>query len=176
LTTDTVMKKKFCHFCGSRLSEKYFEGRIRLFCEGCLNPIYENPVPASCVIAYDELNRLLLVKRNEEPQKGYWCLPGGFMEIGETPEEAALREFHEETGLGGRIERLVGILTHNSPRYGSILVACFIVGDLKGKINPGDDASEARFFEMDELPEVAFDSHLSFIRAFYSGYISTPLA
>lgn len=94
------------------------------------------------------------------------------MEIGETPEEAALREFYEETGLSGKIERLIGIVTHNSARYGSILVAGFIAGCLNGEINPGDDASDARFFTMNELPEIAFDSHLYFIRTFYSAYVS----
>lgn len=171
MTTDKVLEKNFCHFCGSRLSKKYFEGRTRLFCDECSVPIYENPVPASCVIAFDEKNRILLVKRNEEPKKGFWCLPGGFMEIGETPEEAALREFHEETGLRGKIERLIGIVTHKSPRYGSILVAGFIAVSLEGQIKPGDDASDARFFALEELPEVAFDSHLYFIRSFYSAYV-----
>lgn len=96
------------------------------------------------------------------------------MEIGETPEEAALREFYEETGLSGKIERFIGIVAHNSARYGSVLVAGFIAGCVEGKINPGDDASEARFFTMDELPEIAFDSHLYFIRIFYSAYLSRP--
>jgi len=174
LTTNKVPQKKFCHFCGSRLSIKYFEGRDRLFCEECSVPIYENPVPAACVIACDAKSRILLVKRNEEPKKGFWCLPGGFMEIGETPEEAALREFHEETGLKGKIERLIGIVTHKSPRYGSIIVVGFIADCLEGKMNPGDDASDARFFSMEELPELAFDSHLYFIRSFYSAYASSP--
>lgn len=168
--TDVPKAKSFCHFCGSRLSKKFFEGRDRFYCDTCDSPIYENPVPATCVIATDKSGSVLLVKRNEEPKKGFWCLPGGFMEIGETPEDAALREFREETGLKGRIASLMGVLTHKSPRYGSILIVGFIVNELEGSIRPGDDASEAIFFSKDELPEIAFDSHVSFIRAFYSGY------
>ncbi len=172
MTTDKNPEKKFCHFCGGILSKKFFEGRLRLFCERCGSPIYENPVPASCVIAADKNDRILLVKRSVAPREGMWCLPGGFMETDETPEEAALREFHEETGLTGKIKKLLGIVTHKSERYGSILVAGFIAENLGGKITPGDDASDAEFFAMDEMPEIAFDSHLYFIRIFYSAYSS----
>lgn len=167
-------EKKFCHFCGHSLSKKLFEGRIRLFCEGCSRPVYENPVPASCVIATDENDRILLVKRSVPPREGMWCLPGGFMETDETPEEAALREFHEETGMTGKIKKLLGIVTHKSERYGSILVAGFMAKDISGEINPGDDASEAAFFAMNELPEIAFDSHIYFIRIYYSAYALKP--
>lgn len=172
MTTDRVPNKLFCHFCGSRLSKKNIEGRIRLFCDACNTPIYENPVPASCIIAPDNNDRILMVKRNVEPRIGFWCLPGGFMELDETPEESAIREFREETGLTGKIERLLGMVTHKSERYGSILVSGFLAGNLEGELNPGDDASDAKFFAMDEIRDVAFDSHWYFIKIFYSAYAS----
>jgi len=59
-------------------------------CERCGEPIYENPVPATAVVVIDKTESLVLVKRGVDPKKGYWCLPGGFMEIGETPEQEAL--------------------------------------------------------------------------------------
>lgn len=96
------------------------------------------------------------------------------MEIDETPEESALREFKEETGLTGKIERLLGIITHKSERYGSILVTGYLAGSLEGVIKAGDDASDAKFFARDEISDIAFDSHWYFIRIFYSAYASRP--
>ena len=77
------------------------KGRPRLFCESCRTTIYENPVPATCLVTIDARERLLLVKRSVDPKKGWWCLPGGFMELRETPEEAGLRELAEENRPGG---------------------------------------------------------------------------
>ncbi|MCD6271794.1 MAG: NUDIX hydrolase, partial [Deltaproteobacteria bacterium] len=90
-------EKTNCHFCGSLLTKKFYDGRDRLFCKKCNEPIYENPLPATCVVLVDDNERLLLVKRSVEPKIGHWCLPGGFIEIGESPEKAALRELKEET-------------------------------------------------------------------------------
>ena len=86
-----MRKKTFCHYCGTRLTEKICEGSLRLFCEHCDEPIYENPIPATCLVVVDNSDRVLLVKRSVEPKKGFWCLPGGFMELGESPEKAIER-------------------------------------------------------------------------------------
>ena len=104
-----MRKKKYCHYCGTRLTQKLWEGNIRLFCEQCNAPLYENPVPATCLVVIDNKERVLLVKRNVAPKQGFWCLPGGFMELNETPEKAALRELEEETALAGKIGMLLGV-------------------------------------------------------------------
>lgn len=146
------------------------EGRTRLFCPQCDLPIYENPVPATCLVTIDERRRLLLVKRNVNPKKGFWCLPGGFMELGESPEEAGLRELHEETGLFGKIDMLLGVTTNDSKNYGTVFIAGFLVKAFKGSIAPGDDAEDVKWFNYSELPEVAFDSHKKFIKIYYTAH------
>ncbi|MGM0417820.1 MAG: NUDIX hydrolase [Thermodesulfobacteriota bacterium] len=161
-----MKQKKFCHFCGFELEKRHIEGASRLFCKVCNEPLYENPVPACCCVVADENKNILLVKRSVPPKIGMWCLPGGFMEIGETPEETALRELKEETDINGKISDLLGVLSHPSILYGSVSITGFAVEKFSGTIFPGDDAMDCRFFSYENMPEIAFDSHLSFIRTY----------
>ncbi|MFP4039224.1 MAG: NUDIX hydrolase [Desulfosudaceae bacterium] len=166
MTTDSspAGDKQFCHFCGHNLTRKLWEGRSRLFCPRCELPIYENPVPATAVVVTDEVSGLLLVKRKVAPKKGYWSLPGGFIELHELPEQAALRELEEETGLSGRIENLLGVATHDSAAYGTVLIVGYLVTSFQGKMEAGDDAEAVAFFPFERLPELAFDSHRVFVQ------------
>ena len=168
-----MIKKKYCHFCGDRLTEKFHEGRVRLFCNSCQSPIYENPVPASCLVTIDEQERLLLVRRSVDPKKGWWCLPGGFMELQETPEEAGLRELAEETGLSGKIDMLLGVTSNHSTAYTTVMLTGFLIRSYNGDLYAGDDADDARWFAYEDLPEIAFDSHKKFIKLYYSAYAYT---
>lgn len=163
-----MREKCFCHFCGHRLCRKQIEGRSRLFCENCNIPIYENPVPATCMVTVDASDRVLLVKRSVDPKKGWWCLPGGFMELQETPEGAALRELHEETGLTGAIDRLLGVAANNSSQYDTVLMMGFLVRSFSGTLVAGDDADDAQWFAGSALPEIAFETHGNFIRKYYA--------
>ena len=168
--TIKAQKKSFCHFCGAKLSEKSLQGTIRLFCENCNEPIYENPVPATCLVVIDSKERILLVKRSMEPKIGRWCLPGGFIELGETPERAALRELKEETSLSGKIEMLLGVTINIGSKYYSVLMVGYLIKNYNGILRSGDDASDAAYFNYNDLPEIAFESHLKFIRIYYSAY------
>ena len=167
-----MIKKKYCHFCGGQLADKFIEGRVRLFCNTCRSPIYENPVPATCLVTIDAQERLLLVKRSVDPKKGWWCLPGGFMELQETPEEAGLRELAEETGLTGKIDRLLGVTSNHSTAYDTVLMTGFLIRSYSGTLYAGDDADDVASFYYDELPEIAFESHAEFIRIYYAAYPS----
>ena len=103
-------------------------------------------------------NKLLLIKRDIEPFKGKWALPGGHVEYGEKVEEAVVREVSEETGLNTKIEKIIGVYSDpdRDPRGHTVSIVYkldMIDGELKG----GDDASDAKFFEIDKLPDLAFD-------------------
>ncbi|MCP4749018.1 MAG: NUDIX hydrolase [Desulfobacteraceae bacterium] len=156
-------QKKFCHFCGNSLTRKHTEGRQRPYCNHCSRPIYENPVPATCLVVVNPSNEILLVKRSVEPQKGQWCLPGGFMELGESPSHGALRELKEETGLTGQIKSLLGVSSSASMQYHSILMIGYLITSFKGRPEAGDDADAIGWFAFDRLPPVAFSSHQDFI-------------
>lgn len=119
---------------------------------------------------------ILLIQRKNPPFAQFWALPGGFMEIDETLEQAAVRELGEETGVS--VPKLRQIHTFSAvdrdPR-GRVVSVCFLA-ELEEKVPPqaGDDAQQAHWFPLDQLPEMAFD-HLSIIehalgfRANFSG-------
>jgi ADP-ribose pyrophosphatase YjhB (NUDIX family) len=160
-------QKYHCHFCGGPLTTKFVEGRERLFCKVCVRPLYENPVPATCLVVVNVQNQILLVKRDIEPKKGQWCLPGGFIELGESPEDGALRELSEETGLAGRTDRLMGVLTTPSTHYHSVLMVGYLVRQFEGDPVAGDDAADVQWFSRTGLPPIAFDSHRHFINQYW---------
>ena len=159
--------KIFCPYCSGKLVRKDWEGETRLFCESCNGALYENPVPATCLVVVDSQDRVALVRRSVAPKKGHWCLPGGFMELGEGPEKAALRELAEETGLEGKIDRLLGVMSTPNAQYHTVLMVAYLVKSFTGDLVPGDDASEAAWFSHRNLPEIAFTSHDHFISTYF---------
>ncbi len=120
------------------------------------------PAAAALVLDYDR--RVLLVKRGILPNKGMWCLPIGFAETGETIAQAALRELHEEAGIGGRVARLIDADSWSSSFYGDLLVVTFEVEKVSGDETPGDDADDVSYFPIDQLPPLAFPSNEKAIR------------
>jgi len=160
-------EKLFCHFCGEPLDRRESEGRMRLYCPAERRFIYENPIPAATGIVLDEAGRILLIRRNRQPGKNQWALPGGFVEIEESPADAAKRELMEECGITVHDPSLVDIIYQESKFFGtSILIIGYSFAEFEGKLSPGDDAGEARFFDLDELPKMAFESHGRMIRRF----------
>ena len=146
---------RFCPHCGVSLQTSQIEGRRRGHCPQCGYIAYKNPLPSVGAIGVRD-GKILLVKRGREPGKGKWAPPSGFMEGGETPEEACLRELKEETGMEGVIKELIGVYLEESRIYGEVLVVVYLVEITGGVLKPGDDADEARFFPKGELPDLHF--------------------
>ncbi|MBN1798505.1 MAG: thiamine phosphate synthase [Spirochaetales bacterium] len=152
-------EKKFCPYCGNSLVIKFTEGRDRFFCSTCNEPLYENPVPVAACVVFNAQDQVLLVKRSVDPKKGEWCLPGGFVELDESAEQAALRELHEETGLTGNRNRLINIFLTESEQYTSVLMIGYLIGSVHGVLEAGDDSDEAAYFDLTTMPGLAFQSH-----------------
>ena len=150
--------------CRSALVQGHVDGRDRFLCSSCGWINYLNPVPVVACIVKDEKGSLLLIERAVEPCKGHWALPGGFVELDETIEIAGARELEEETGLKGKAGTLVGVHLQESETYGYVMIVGmeFQVKDLK--LSVGDDASDARFFPAEDMPEVPFKSHKKLIQ------------
>jgi len=161
---------KFCPLCGHGLRRKKIDGRKRLFCAKCGRVNYENPAPVAAAAVKDERNRLLITKRNIEPGIGKWALPGGFIESGETPEEACLRELKEETGLTGRVERLLGAYLQRSFFYGTLIIIGYEVSVSNKNLSLNNELKEAKFFGKKEMPGIPFLSHRRLVKEFFRRY------
>jgi 8-oxo-dGTP diphosphatase len=127
----------FCQVCGAQLEQREAFGRIRPYCPSCGWVYFKDPKVAAAVLVEQD-GRVLLVRRINVPQKGKWTLPAGFVDADEDPEQAAVRECLEETGLRVRI-----------------LYRGVVVG---GSMSPKDDADAVGFFGPDELPPLAFEA------------------
>jgi ADP-ribose pyrophosphatase YjhB (NUDIX family) len=100
------------------------------------------------------------VRRKFDPAAGAWCIPAGFMEYGESPRRTALRELLEETGLRARLTGLFGVYAgFDDPRVRAVLIL-YTAERVSGRLRPGDDAIEARFWPLARLPQrIAFAAH-----------------
>ena len=143
---------RFCPSCASLLEEKDIEGRMRPVCTECGRTIFYDPkVSAICIV--ERGDKLLLVKRGNEPGYGLWSLPGGYVDRGEVVEAAAAREVWEETGLTVEIDRLVGLF---SVAGNAVMVAAFSAKETGGQLKTGPETLDLGFFSLDDLPPLAF--------------------
>jgi len=140
-------------------------GGLRPVCPGCGFVQFANPRVAAVVFVADG-DRVLLVKRKVPPEQGRWALAAGFVEFGEPPEAAALRELKEETGLDIVIERMLA-LSFNA--VDKVIVILYQGRSVGGTLAGGDDVEEARWFSRDELPELAFESTRNAVRDWLEG-------
>lgn len=153
------MTTRFCAECGGPVEVRGKEGRARETCSSCGYVYYHNPVPVAANVVLSAEREVLLVKRAREPNQGMWCLPMGFAEIDESIREAAARELEEETGIAGDVVTLLHADSYTSAFYGDLLIVSFEVVKTGGVERAGDDAEEARYFPLDDLPPLAFRSN-----------------
>jgi ADP-ribose pyrophosphatase YjhB (NUDIX family) len=149
-----------CPRCGHELEPREHG---HLACPACGSEYYANSAPAvQGVLERD--GRVLLAKRAIDPRRGYWDLPGGFLEEGEDPLDGLRREFLEETGLDVEPTEWLGVCLDPYNRYW-VLGLTWIVHADGGEPQPADDVAELRWFAPDELPgEMAFASQERVLR------------
>ena len=125
--------------------------------------VYKYPRPAvtaDCIVfsRYPK-PQVLLIRRGNEPFKGEWAFPGGFLNMDETVQECARRELEEETGLVVQDIHLVGVYSRpgRDPRGHTVTPAFLSIMDYPLNVCGGDDAAQAQWFPLNQLPVLAFD-------------------
>ncbi|MGC9350113.1 MAG: NUDIX hydrolase [Anaerolineae bacterium] len=146
----------YCPECGTPLQDRQAFGRLRRYCPRCRRIVFREHKVAAAMLVTDHRDRVLLVRRAWKPQQGYWSLPAGFVDYGETPAEAAVRECLEETGLEIEIEGLRGIVAGREHERGADIVIIYRGRIVGGEMQADDDASDLDFFAPDQLPPLAF--------------------
>jgi len=162
------MEFEYCPRCGTKLNPPNGRQRFKN-CERCGFVNYQNPVPtASAIIVKD--GKVLLGRRRSDPGKGMWDIPGGFIELNETPEEAARREILEETGLTINLEKFFGFFLGKyeyptSPNAPTMNI-CFLASIQNGEPKANDDLVALEWFSKDEIPilGMAFDNNKQMLK------------
>lgn len=136
---------------------------------------YKYPRPAvtgDCVVITKEVDaKVLLIQRADEPYKGCWAFPGGFLNMDETTEQCAIRELEEETGLKVNDVNQIGAYSKvdRDPRGRTITVAYLAIIDSPISVLGQDDAAKAEWWPLSALPQLAFD-HNDIINDAYTLY------
>ena len=145
---------KFCPQCGIQLEQREYHDRLRPVCPDCGHVVYFDPKVA-VVVFIEQTEKVLLIQRGNEPGKGKWAMPAGFVEWDEAPEAAAIRETWEETGLHVQVIQLMDVFPKKDHGLADIVIAyrAHIIG---GTLQAGDDAVNVGWFGRDELPELVF--------------------
>jgi ADP-ribose pyrophosphatase YjhB (NUDIX family) len=154
MITDEV---KYCSRCGAEVVQAVRFGRQRAVCPQCGWIHFVDPKVAVAVLVLDQ-GKVLLVRRTNEPYRGFWTLPAGFVDAGEDPAEAVVRECLEETGLQVRVTALLDILAGQEHPRGAHILIVYRGEILSGELKAGDDADQAGFFTLQGLPPLAFNS------------------
>jgi ADP-ribose pyrophosphatase YjhB (NUDIX family) len=162
--------RKHCPRCGEKIIRKKIEDRERDYCKACDTVFYDNPLPVASAIVQNKNREILLVLRDRDPHAGNWCLPSGFVELNESVEEAVIRELNEETGINGKVLRLIDTFSRYNNIYGDLIWVTFEISKKSGKLEPGDDARDAKYFPIDDLPKLAFQANQRAVKRFIENY------
>lgn len=157
---------KFCPGCGELVVRKIPERDTyeRWVCEACDTVHYQNPrIVVGCIPARD--GKILLCKRAIEPRHGFWTVPAGFMEIGETIAEGAARETMEEACADVEIGHLFASV--DVPEAGQVHL--FFTAELKSGFAAGDESLDVALYTQDEVPweDIAFKSGIFALQKYF---------
>ena len=142
---------RHCPRCGATPTK---DGPRSLHCDACGFVLFFNPKPVAAVIPRDPAGKIVLLRRGFDPGQGLWTFPGGFIDLGESVEEAAIRETREEIVVDVAIDHLVGVYSRPTDRVMLVVYA----GTIAEVPKTTDEAPEIRSFATDALPwdELAF--------------------
>ena len=147
-----TQEDRFCPSCAATLVTKDVFGHQRPVCPECSRVIFYDPkVAVICIVPRD--GKVLMIRRSTDLGYGLWGLPGGYVDRGEVVEVAAAREVWEETGLEVVVGDLLGLFSESG---NPVIVAAYIAMETGGTLAAGPEALEVGFFDVDNLPELAF--------------------
>lgn len=146
---------KFCPRCAAEVTREDKFGMVRPVCPQCGWIYFIDPKVAAAVLVERD-GRVLLVRRVNEPFRGLWTLPAGFVNGNEDPAEAAARECLEETGLSVRVTRVLDVIAGREHERGADFVIVYHAEFVSGELTPADDADAADWFARSDLPPLAF--------------------
>lgn len=158
----------YCPICAATLTQIDGQDGLWAECPACGWRYFPKAPPGSGAVVLNG-RRILLVRRNIEPRKGGWSLPAGFSNYGEDPADTAVREVREETGIDIRLTGPPRIYIMDDDPRGPVLNFMYPAEVVGGKLAAGEDAAEAAWFGLSELPILAFASHQATIDTFCPG-------
>jgi ADP-ribose pyrophosphatase YjhB (NUDIX family) len=159
---------KFCPRCGQRFSleDLHIPNQPQLLCHHCQFVFYLDPkLVVVAVVLNREKNKVLLLQRNEEPGKGLWAFPGGYVERGQDLFETIKNEVKEETGLSVKVNKIIHTLS--IPEDGLIQLTYEAIADHE-EVIVNIESKNGRFFHFDEIPwnKLAFPSTEELLRLY----------
>lgn len=157
MQTDPHSEINFCLRCGSALVKAERFGRLRPACSDCGWIYFADPKVAAAALIVQS-DKVLLVRRAMNPQRGLWTLPAGFVDADEDPLRAIERECLEETGLHIRVTGLVDVLARQEHSRGANIVIVYRAEIVDGDMRPSDDVDAVAFFPLNDLPDLAFST------------------
>lgn len=147
----------FCLRCGAPLNLRRAFGAVRPSCPECGWVFFADPKVAVAAIAQRD-HQVLLVRRANDPYRGLWTLPAGFVDAGEDPQATIVRECREETGLEVSVSGLVNVIAGQEHPRGAHILIVYRINVLSGELRAADDADQIGFFDLQDLPPLAFKS------------------
>lgn len=141
----------YCPRCAARVEERIVDGKLRPTCAACGFVAFADP-KVSATVLVERDGAILFIRRSMDPGRGLWCFPGGYVDFGEDPVLAAIRECREETGIAVEDLRLLDVAFN-----GRVIVITYSTNSFSPR-DPvaGDDADMAAWFVPPNIPPLAF--------------------